>query len=150
MRNLIFSFVTLSLFTFLYFGVLNNTVQAGCTVGSTECNGEKCDICCTTDPCKGTKGDDVICGTDGPEEIRGGGGCDLICGFGGDDVLRGGACKDDLIGGDHDNSDPGDICRGGGDVDISTGATCEDFLQGSEKPQGDKRQCNSCNIPGTG
>jgi len=48
---------------------------------------------------QGTKGDDVIWGTSGHDEIWGKGGDDLICGNGGHDYLFGGSGRDRIQGG---------------------------------------------------
>lgn len=85
-------------------------------------------------PTRGTKGADVIAGTDGKDKIKGGGGDDTICGFsgkdkvaaaGGDDVVIGALGPDALKGGGGD-----DLLIGGGGKDKVAGGPGDDKLVG--------------------
>lgn len=67
---------------------------------------------------KGTKGADVIVGTDGADTIEGNNGDDVICGLGGNDTLRG----------NNDN----DIIDGGAGNDKVDGGNGNDTLYGGE------------------
>jgi len=135
MKRFIFTFVTLSLFSFLYFGVLNNTVQAGeedCSTGT--CAGRTCTICCNQvdeagpgdgTRCNGTPGDDVICGDSGVNSISAGKGNDIVCGDDGGDTLRGGHGCDYLLGEGDDDTLQGGLCRDRLDGGLPTNAdTC--------------------------
>lgn len=53
---------------------------------------------------RGTAGDDVIVGTDGPDRITGRAGRDAICGGGGNDRIAAGAGDDVIDGGDGDDT----------------------------------------------
>lgn len=55
---------------------------------------------------RGTNADDVIIGSEGPDDIRGGNGNDVICGRGGGDYIDGGNGNDDLLG-DRGGAEPG-------------------------------------------
>jgi hypothetical protein len=89
-------------------------------------------VTCTTDPCKGTSGDDQITGTNNAETIKalagddsvfarggkdivyGGDGNDFVDGFGGNDRVHGGDGDDTLLG-----AEASDMVRGrGGDDTI--------------------------------
>lgn len=116
------------------------------------CNGQACTITCTEFvTCEGTKGDDVICGTDQPDFIKGSFGDDTICGgAGGDTILSGwgddtvfgegggdfilsGHCNDTIDGGD----DTETACQGGlGDDSISNCDGIEDFGQETSETGG--------------
>lgn len=92
----------------------------------------------------GTGDDDVIVGTDGPDEIWAGGGADTICGLSGDDKIYGDAAPDRILGGGgndllHGNDgrdeiygDSGnDVIRGDGSDDLLEGGTGNDFIEGN-------------------
>ncbi len=73
----------------------------------------------------GTAGNDVICGTNGPDRLFGMGGHDLILGLGGTDQLAGGEGSDTIYGG------PGnDQLAGGGGPDFLYGNEENDDLAG--------------------
>ncbi len=74
---------------------------------------------------KGTTGNDVILGSDAPEEIKGGKGNDRICGGAGDDTLKGAAGKDKVTGGGG-----ADEVKGAGDPDTLEGNGGKDDLDG--------------------
>lgn len=63
---------------------------------------------CTTNPCNGTAGDDIIHGTASAESINGLGGNDIIYGNGGGDTIRGGDGNDTILGGDGNDTIYGD------------------------------------------
>lgn len=101
---------------------------------------------------KGTKGNDVIVGTDGKDTLEGSDGNDVLCGLGGDDTLNGnngddrldggsgkdtvdaGAGNDQLIGGDGDDTLQGnngnDTLDGGAGKDRLEGGNDNDTLTG--------------------
>jgi hypothetical protein len=70
-------------------------------------------------------GDDVILGTDGPDDINAAAGNDVICGLGGDDTINGGGGADAIDGGDGD-----DDINGGGDDDTILGGDGDDTIDG--------------------
>jgi hypothetical protein len=76
---------------------------------------------------KGTTGNDVILGSDAPEEIKGGKGNDRICGGAGDDTINGAAGKDKVMGGGG-----ADEVRGAGDPDTLEGNGGKDDLDGGD------------------
>jgi Tol biopolymer transport system component len=93
---------------------------------------------------KGTTANDVILGSDAPEQIRGGKGNDRICAGAGDDEVKGSAGKDKVkAGGGADevrgNGDPDkldgnggkDELNGGGDDDRLNGGASKDRCDGA-------------------
>jgi len=84
----------------------------------------------------GTAGDDVLCGDERPNTLRGNRGADVLCGFGGDDVLYGGRGADEIHGGAGDDvlrgDDGDDVLRGGDDDDRLLGGAGHDDLQGGD------------------
>jgi Ca2+-binding RTX toxin-like protein len=74
----------------------------------------------------GSFGDDVLAGTDGPDDLGGGPGDDVIVGRGGDDVLGGGLGADGLDGGPGD-----DRIEGGSGADHLLGGAGDDLLDPS-------------------
>lgn len=76
----------------------------------------------------GTAGNDLVLGTAGNDNLRGGDGDDCIVGGAGNDTLQGQKNDDILLGGDGDDSLRGnqdtDICDGGAGTD-SGHASCE-------------------------
>ncbi|HZR79948.1 MAG TPA: carboxypeptidase regulatory-like domain-containing protein [Candidatus Binatia bacterium] len=72
----------------------------------------------------GTRGSDVIHGTDGPDVIVGGAGNDEIDGGDGDDTICGGGGDDDLDGGKSN-----DYLNGGGGNDVLRGRAGNDILR---------------------
>ncbi len=105
---------------------------------------------------KGSKGNDVIVGTEGNDKVEGGNGNDTICGLGGNDSLKGnngndvidggsgndkvdgGNDDDQLIGGDGDDSvegnDGNDTLNGGNGKDRLEGGKGNDTLTGGAGP----------------
>jgi Ca2+-binding RTX toxin-like protein len=82
----------------------------------------------------GTKGDDVIAGTEGRDTINGGGGNDTICGKDGTNTINGGAGNDFLYGGAGNDSisggDGDDLAYGGDGNDLIMGDKGSDYLVG--------------------
>ena len=80
----------------------------------------------------GSRGDDVLIGTDGDDAISGGSGDDIIFGNGGRDLLNGNEGNDQLFGGaGEDNLKGGagnDILDGGADYDNLLGGSGDDVL----------------------
>jgi Ca2+-binding RTX toxin-like protein len=93
----------------------------------------------------GTKGNDVIAGTEGRDTINGNGGIDTICGKDGNDTINGGADDDTIYGGDGDDSISGgagrdplyggagnDSISGGDDIDYGFGGDGNDLIKGDK------------------
>jgi Ca2+-binding RTX toxin-like protein len=82
----------------------------------------------------GTKGDDVIAGTEGRDTINGGGGNDIICGKDGTNTINGGAGDDSLtVGSSNDTISGGagnDNLNGGDGNDRMMGDQGSDALSG--------------------
>ena len=75
----------------------------------------------------GTKGDDVIAGTEGRDTINGGGGNDIICGKDGTNTINGGAGDDSLTGGSSN-----DTISGGAGNDNLNGGDGNDRMMGDQ------------------
>lgn len=82
----------------------------------------------------GTPGDDVICGSPGPDQINGLGGNDVIYGLGGDDTINGGDGNDVVHGGTGNDTINGgngnDQLMGGLGSDTVRGNAGDDMLSG--------------------
>ena len=80
----------------------------------------------------GSRGDDVLIGTDGDDSISGGSGDDIIFGNGGRDLLNGNEGNDQLFGGAGEDDLKGgagnDILDGGADYDDLLGGSGDDVL----------------------
>ena len=80
----------------------------------------------------GTAGDDIICGTDGPDRIYSLGGDDIVYGIGGADVVFGGDGDDHLMGGTENDrlfgGNGDDLIEGGGGTDDLWGQNGDDQL----------------------
>jgi Ca2+-binding RTX toxin-like protein len=90
-------------------------------------------ITCSTNPCKGTAQNDVIMGSDDPEEIDALGGNDTVNGKGGGDRVYGGDGDDTTLHGDANANpalDGADKVYGGPGDDYLSGAGRSDFLSG--------------------
>jgi Ca2+-binding RTX toxin-like protein len=72
-----------------------------------------------------TNGDDILTGSDGPDQINGGNGNDIVFGGDGDDSVAGGNGNDTLNGGQGD-----DRLTGGNGIDILIGGAGNDKLDG--------------------
>jgi Ca2+-binding RTX toxin-like protein len=81
------------------------------------------DVLASIERVHGGSNDDVIAGTDLPNNLLGGGGNDIISGRGGDDVIWGEAGNDKQLGGNGN-----DILAGGLGVDIANGEDGNDRL----------------------
>jgi Ca2+-binding RTX toxin-like protein len=82
-----------------------------------------------------TSGDDILFGSDSPNQILGLGGNDILFGFDGNDSLDGGAGNDILDGGVEDDvllgGSGNDSLQGGAGNDTLTGGIGNDYLSGS-------------------
>jgi hypothetical protein len=84
-----------------------------------------------TGPLLGTAGNDILCGNDSANNIRGGPGADLILGHGGGDVIRG-AAGNDVIVGDRVGTAGDDNIDAGSGTDVSQGRGGSDTIINSE------------------
>jgi Ca2+-binding RTX toxin-like protein len=93
----------------------------------------------------GTKGNDIIAGTEGRDTINGNGGMDTICGKDGNDTINGGADDDQIYGEDGNDSNSGGAARdqiyggagddsisGGDDFDYGFGGDGNDLIKGDK------------------
>ena len=71
------------------------------------------------------QGDDIVCGGDGNDTIFGGRGADIIFGESGDDDIRSGIGRDMVFGGSGD-----DALRSGNGIDVVLGQGGNDFILG--------------------
>jgi Ca2+-binding RTX toxin-like protein len=110
---------------------------------------------CSTNPCTGTEQNDLIQGTNDPEEIRALGGNDMAYGHGGDDQVYGGEGDDDPLAGDADINealDGSDQVYGGPGADHLYADGYSDLLSGGAGPDLlDAREDASAgtHVPGT-
>jgi Ca2+-binding RTX toxin-like protein len=99
-----------------------------------KCQGKTPTIIASAGIANGTRGRDVILGTDEDDVIRGRGGNDLICGRGGDDEIKGNQGKDRLNG--NAGADTikgnvgGDLIRGRRGQDDLSGQSGNDVIRG--------------------
>lgn len=112
-----------------------------CNIGSADtpmedatCDGKTPTVFASNGVAKGTKGDDVILGSNESDVIRGKGGADTICALDGEDVVRGQGGPDFIIGGKGDDRLKGnagnDVIKGSRGNDRISGHGGEDRLSG--------------------
>ena len=100
------------------------------------CQGQVPTIEASGQSTQGTKGDDVIAGTQGPDTINGGGGNDTICGRDGTNNLKGGDGNDSITSGSSNDSisggDGNDSITSGSSNDSISGGPGDDNLWGGD------------------
>ncbi len=90
-----------------------------------KCQGRTPTVIASAGIANGTRGRDVILGTDEDDVIRGRGGNDLICGLGGDDLIKGNQGKDRIVA-----NAGADTVKGNVGGDLIKGRRGQDDLSG--------------------